>query len=109
MQDRRRFLGALVYPAALAVAPACFTARGSERVRKTFADAQGLDPDAVARDEARWFEVQQAFTCDRSTVNLNNGGVCPAPAVVQDAMKRHLDFSNQLPAHRLWQVLEPQK
>ena len=26
MQDRRRFLGALAYPAAVAIAPACFTA-----------------------------------------------------------------------------------
>ncbi|MCE9595053.1 MAG: aminotransferase class V-fold PLP-dependent enzyme [Planctomycetes bacterium] len=109
MQDRRRFLGSLVYPAALAVAPACFTSLGSERVRKSFADAHALDPEDVARDESRWFEVQQAFTCDRSAVNLNNGGVCPAPAVVQEAMKRNLDFSNGLPAHRLWQVLEPQK
>ncbi|MCK6448538.1 MAG: aminotransferase class V-fold PLP-dependent enzyme [Planctomycetes bacterium] len=109
MHDRRRFLGALAYPAAVALAPACFTTRGAERVRGAFADAHTLDPDDVARDEARWFEVQQAFTCDRSTVNLNNGGVCPAPEVVQAAMKRHLDYSNTLPSQHLWQTLEPQK
>lgn len=109
MQDRRRFLGALAYPAAIALAPACFDARGAERVRRSFADAHELDPEDVARDESRWFEVQQAFTCDRSTVNLNNGGVCPAPAVVQEAMKRHLDYSNALPSLHLWQIQEPQK
>ncbi|MBI5433654.1 MAG: aminotransferase class V-fold PLP-dependent enzyme [Planctomycetes bacterium] len=109
MQDRRRFLGALAYPAAVAIAPACFTTTGAERVRRTFADAHTQDPEDVARDESRWFDVQQAFTCDRSVVNLNNGGVCPAPSVVQDAMRRHLEFSNAFPSHHLWQVLEPQK
>ena len=65
-------------------------------------------PEDAAQDEALWFEVQQAYTVDRSLLNLNNGGVAPAPAVVQDAMRRHLDFSHELPAYNLWQVLEPQ-
>ncbi len=64
---------------------------------------------ALAGDEAFWFEVQQAFTVDRSLVNLNNGGVSPSPAVVQQAMKRHLDYSNTAPSYAMWQVLEPQR
>ncbi len=63
----------------------------------------------MARDEDFWFTVQQAFTVDRSIINLNNGGVSPAPAIVQDAMKRHLDFSNQAPVYTMWRVLEPQR
>jgi selenocysteine lyase/cysteine desulfurase len=64
----------------------------------------------VAADEAFWFEIQQAFTMDRSIVNLNNGGVSPSPAVVQEAMKRHLDYSNTAPPpYALWQILEPQR
>jgi selenocysteine lyase/cysteine desulfurase len=47
---------------------------------------------------------------DRSIVNLNNGGVSPSPAVVQEAMKRHLDYSNTAPPpYALWQILEPQR
>lgn len=65
--------------------------------------------DKVARDEDFWFEVQQAFTVDRSLINLNNGGVSPAPAIVQEAMKDHLDFSNEAPAYTMWRVLEPQR
>jgi hypothetical protein len=42
----------------------------------------GEDPSTVARDEAYWFEVQQAFTIDRSVVNFNNGGVSLALAGV---------------------------
>ena len=51
-------------------------------------------PEELACDENFWFQVQQAFTNDRSLVNLNSGGVSPSPDIVQQAMKRHLDYSN---------------
>jgi isopenicillin-N epimerase len=63
----------------------------------------------AARDEPLWREVQQAFTVDRSLVNLNNGGVSPSPAVVQEAMQRYLAYSNEAPVYTMWRVLEPQK
>ena len=66
-------------------------------------------PARIAQDEDFWFQVQQAFTADRSMVNLNNGGVCPAPATVQAAMKRYLDHANTAPAYVLWRLQEPQK
>jgi isopenicillin-N epimerase len=66
-------------------------------------------PEETARDERYWMAVQQAFTVDRSLINLNSGGVSPAPALVQDAMKRHLDYSNQAPVYTMWRVLEPQR
>ena len=65
-------------------------------------------PEAIAKDESFWMDIQQAFTVDRSLVNLNNGGVSPAPAIVQNAMKRHLDYMNEAPVYTMWQVLEPQ-
>ena len=52
---------------------------------------------------------QQGYTADRGMVNLNNGGVSPSPSVVQNAMKRHLDFSNTSPAYSMWRILEPQR
>ncbi|HYH80526.1 MAG TPA: aminotransferase class V-fold PLP-dependent enzyme [Longimicrobium sp.] len=66
-------------------------------------------PEEIARDERFWMPVQQAFTVDRSIINLNNAGVSPSPALVQDAMKRHLDYSNQAPVQTMWRVLEPQR
>jgi isopenicillin-N epimerase len=66
-------------------------------------------PEDIARNEDYWHRIQQAFTVDRSMINLNNGGVSPSPAVVQDAMKRHLDYSNKAPTYTMWRVLEPQK
>ena len=64
--------------------------------------------DAGDDRERYWSEIARAFTVDRSIINLNNGGVSPAPAIVQEAMKAHLDFSNKAPVHTMWRVLEPE-
>jgi len=66
-------------------------------------------PEQIARDEDYWARAATAYTVDRSLINLNNGGVSPSPSFVQDAMKRHLDFSNQCPPYTMWRVLEPQR
>ena len=65
-------------------------------------------PESVAGDEDYWAEVRNAFTVDRNIINLNNGGVSPSPRIVQDAMRRYLEFSNMAPVHNMWKVLEPQ-
>jgi selenocysteine lyase/cysteine desulfurase len=62
----------------------------------------------VARDEDFWREIQSAFTLDRNIINLNNGGVSPSPRIVQEAMRRSLEFSNIAPAYTMWRVLEPE-
>jgi len=58
-------------------------------------------------DEDFWRAIQDEFTLDRSMVNLNNGGCCPTPRVVHEALKRYLDQANQAPAYQLWQLQEP--
>jgi selenocysteine lyase/cysteine desulfurase len=79
-----------------------------ERVFEATSHVSRRGPEEVAADEDYWFEIQQAFTVDRSIINLNNGGVSPSPRVVQDAMRRYLEYSNQAPAYTMWRVLEPQ-
>jgi isopenicillin-N epimerase len=112
MPSRRAFLGSLGLPAAAALtglplAPA-FAASRARALAEDLA-RHPASPGEMASDEAVWAEVARAFTVDRSLVNLNNGGVSPSPAWVQDAMKRHLDFSNNAPAWSMWQILEPQR
>jgi isopenicillin-N epimerase len=70
--------------------------------------AGNRSPEDLASDEDFWFEAQNAFTVDRTYNNLNNGGVSPSPRIVQEAMKRSLDYSNQAPVYHMWQILEPQ-
>lgn len=105
--SRRAFLGAVGLGAVSANAVLALGAR-AQSIAHELSRVPG-EPDDIARDEAFWARVQQAFTVDRSVINFNNGGVSPSPAWVQDAMKRHLDYSNQLPAHHLWHIQEPRK
>ncbi len=102
--SRREFL------AAAAAVPAVALLR-SDRALAVAAElaAHPGSPQELASDAHFWFEAQQAFTVDRSLINLNNGGVSPAPAVVQQAMARHLAFSNNAPPYTMWKVLEPQR
>ena len=69
--------------------------------------ATATTPEAVAADAAYWDQIGRAFDVDRTIVNLNNGGCSPAPAHVLDAMIRDLRFSNEIPVHHMWNVLEP--
>jgi selenocysteine lyase/cysteine desulfurase len=64
--------------------------------------------DDLARDEDFWRDIQSAFTLDRNIINLNNGGVSPSPRVVQESMRRALEYSNIAPARTMWAVLEPE-
>ena len=108
MIDRRGFLGAIGYPAAALAAGLPAPSIRPEHPQD-LPEYSG-PPEAAAADEVYWGIVQRTFTIDRSTVNLNNGGVSPSPAVVQEAMKRHLDFSNSTPPPvALWRILEPRK
>ena len=63
-------------------------------------------PSEMAGDEEFWYHVQQAFTVSSSIINLNNGGVSPSPKVVQEAMKRYHDYSNEAPSYYMWQILD---
>lgn len=107
MLTRRGFLSTLGH-----AAPAAWLGTGGAPGLREITDELARftgGPEEIARDERYWATVQQAFTVDRSLVNLNNGGVSPSPALVQEAMKRHLDFSNQAPVYTMWRVLEPQR
>jgi selenocysteine lyase/cysteine desulfurase len=101
MSNRRQFLTSLAGAAALpALRP-----DGMRRVLD-LAPTAGTTVGA-ADDEAFWAEIQRAFDCDRTMVNLNNGGVSPTPTHVLDQMIRDLRFSNELPVIHMWQTLEP--
>src|SRR5437867_12223512 len=105
MWTRRDFLSRAGAVSAAAVA----TLRPDGLARAAAASAAVADrsPLEVAADEGYWREIQQAFTLDRTLINLNNGYTCPSPRVVHEALKRYLDISNQAPIHYMWNLLEP--
>jgi selenocysteine lyase/cysteine desulfurase len=103
MVTRRGFLQTTGGIAALAA----FRDDGIARIEAAALRTAGASPADVAADENYWREIQQAFTLDRTIINLNNGGCCPSPRVVHEALKRYLDISNQSPVYHMWQILEP--
>ncbi len=105
MPSRRSFLSSLA--AAGAVAPHAFRPRAFHALFRATDIAGHRTPDDLADDEDYWSEIQRAFDSDRTMINLNNGGVCPTPTHVLEAMIRDLRFSNELPAEHMWAVLEP--
>ncbi|HTI39940.1 MAG TPA: aminotransferase class V-fold PLP-dependent enzyme [Vicinamibacterales bacterium] len=104
MLTRRAFLRA---GTAGTVAMAAFTNESLVRVARAAERADGRTAADVAADENYWRDIQEAFTLDRTIINLNNGGCCPSPRVVHEAFKRYLDISNQAPVYHMWQILEP--
>ena len=105
MLTRRGFLQTT--GTASAAALAAFRDDGLARLEAAARYAGSMSSADVAADENYWREIQQAFTLDRTIINLNNGGCCPSPRVVHEALKRYLDISNQSPVYHMWQILEP--
>ena len=46
-----------------------------------------------------------AYTVSPNLVNLNNGGVSPQPKVVQEAVERYNQLSNEAPSYYMWRTL----
>jgi selenocysteine lyase/cysteine desulfurase len=95
MLNRREFLR--VGGGALGAGALGVRGDGLDEVLAASAAVADQSAQEIARNELYWRDIQQAFTLDRTLINLNNGNSCPSPRVVHEAMKRYLDMSNQLP------------
>ncbi len=100
VSNRRGFLAG-------ASALAFFAADAVSRVVRAEEIADGRRGDELAGAEDYWSEIRRAFDADRTLINLNHGGVAPAPSVVLEAMIRDVRFANVAPAHHMWDILEP--
>jgi len=65
-----------------------------------------LSDQQVAEDEDFWRVIQQSYTVNANIINLNNGGVSPSPLVVQQAVERYNELSNQGPSYFMWRILD---
>src|ERR1700728_2386105 len=103
MKSRRDFMVGL----SGAVAAVMFRGDAIARAAGAGKDAAQTSPHDLAREEDYWSQIQWAFDVDRTRINFNNGGVAPCPSHVLDQMIRDLRFSNEMPAHHMWSILEP--
>jgi selenocysteine lyase/cysteine desulfurase len=65
-----------------------------------------LTSEALASDEDYWSYIQQAYTVNPNIINLNNGGVSPAPITVQQALQRYNQLANEGPSYYMWRILD---
>ncbi len=107
--ERRNFLESLGRGMGLATVTTLFGPETLRRVEAQTRRVATLSPEDVAQDEFYWKDVQNAFSISRSLINLNNGGVCPSPRVVTEALVHYIWESEQSPVYTMWRVLEPRK
>jgi selenocysteine lyase/cysteine desulfurase len=104
--NRRRFLDTLGTLSATALLSSITRPAWSRNLDKALHHAADRQPGELAEDEDFWYFVQQSFTTSPELINLNNGGVSPSPKIVQDAMKRYHDLSNEAPSYYMWRILD---
>ena len=104
MPDRRAFLGSLI---SAGLALPTLRSRAFAQLARAEEIAGTRSPTSLSAEEEYWHQIQRAFDLDRTMINLNNGGISPAPTHVLDQMIRDLRFSNELPVEHMWRVLEP--
>src|SRR5438046_10475376 len=93
--NRRRFLQKVSVFSASAFLTSLTKPAWSRNLEAALRNAEGISAADLATEEDFWYYIQQSFTVSPSLINLNNGGVSPAPKTVQDAMKRYYDYSNE--------------
>ena len=104
--DRRSFLQKAGMASAAAFCTSLLQPAWSRKLEGALRQASLVPPGELASDESFWYYIQQSFTVSPSIINLNNGGVSPAPKTVQDAMKRYYDLANEAPSYYMWRIID---
>jgi selenocysteine lyase/cysteine desulfurase len=104
--NRRSFLNRVGTLSASAFLASITQPAWSRNLHRALMGVDGSSPEQLATDEDFWYYVQESFTVSPSVINLNNGGVSPSPKIVQDAMKRFFDLSNEAPSYYMWRILD---
>lgn len=106
INDRRSFLQKAGAFSAFTILSSFTKPIWARNLNAALKNAEGVSPDDLATEEDFWYYIQQSFTVSPYLINLNNGGVSPAPKTVQEAMKRYYDYSNEAPSYYMWRILD---
>jgi len=104
MQTRRHFVKSL---AGAGMALPMMRTNAFAQLFQANVIAGARTPEQIADDESYWSVIQAAFDVDRTMINLNNGGISPAPTHVLAELWREIQFTNSLPVENMWGVLQP--
>lgn len=106
MSNRRSFLQKMGLLSASAITANMLQPAWSRDLQSALKSTASISPSELATDEEFWHYVQQSYTIAPNFINLNNGGVAPAPKSVADAMKTNYDFCNQAPSYFMWRIVD---
>lgn len=106
MSSRRSFINKAGLLTASALTANLLQQAWGRDLQSALKNAEAIPPSQLATDEEFWYYVQQSYTIAPNFINLNNGGVAPAPKVVADAMKRNYDFCNEGPSYFMWRIID---
>lgn len=106
MSSRRSFINKAGLLTASALTANLLQSAWGRDLQSALKNAEAVPPPQLATDEEFWYYVQQSYTIAPNFINLNNGGVAPAPKVVADAMKRNYDFCNEGPSYFMWRIID---
>lgn len=106
MKSRRNFLKNAAYSASMGMLIPWQSKKQEKYSIDFFNEYKDVDAMTLASDEDFWSYIQQAYTVNANMINLNNGGVAPAPKSVQDAVERYGRLSNEAPSYYMWRILD---
>ena len=106
MKNRRAFLRQLsTFSLGLSTLPFYQSSDGQALI-KAVEKTGHLSAQQLATEEEFWHLIKQAYTVSPTILNLNNGGVSPQPKVVQEAVERYNQLSNEAPSYYMWRTLD---
>jgi len=105
MTTRRKFLQKFSTFTAATALPFYQTQKGKDFL-KAIQETKHNSILSTSTDEDFWHLIKQAYSVSPTVLNLNNGGVSPSPRVVQEAVEHYNRWSNELPSHYMWHILD---
>ena len=106
MQNRRRFIQQVSLLAGAFSTNSLFNQLHAESFENAIQNKKHLSASALASDEDYWSIIQQSYTVNPNIIILNNGGVSPAPRIVQEALDRYNKLCNEGPSYYMWRILD---
>ncbi|GAB5540080.1 MAG: aminotransferase class V-fold PLP-dependent enzyme [Salibacteraceae bacterium] len=106
MDSRRRFIKNITSTAAGILAWPLVDRSFAHEIENRLGKLTDFEMQEISSNEDFWSWVRHQYTASSNLINLNNGGVSPHPMVVQDAVKRFTELSNEAPSYYMWRVFE---
>lgn len=106
MNQRRTFIKQAGWLTSAFAANSLFNQLNAAEIELANRKVKDFSAQKLAAEEDYWSVIQQAYSVNSNLIELNNGGVSPAPIVVQEALKRYNDLANQGPSYYMWRIID---